>query len=209
MLILIGAIVACSAEPSGEVLDPKLEDDVISTVTDFNETEFKNPAHIDLLKELNVCEMKSADSTFYATCSPDNFKIIEYKNGASVKDAFILEMKAGIFPKDQEMPLPPVRHIIVFEREGGELVKAGGFRGDLIEMRENNKSGAKDLLMGFYDIENDVLFYCWFNWNGSKYVFNEVEGLDTGYGPKPIKKEMRESVTQQIYQDLMDKSLIF
>lgn len=209
IVILMGILISCSAEPSGEVIDPLVDEDFISTVTDFNESEFKNPIHVELLKELDVCEFKSADSTYFATCTADNFKIIEYKNGASVKDAFILEMKAGIFPKDQEMPLPPIRHIIVFEREGGKLVRAGGFRGDLIEMRENNQSGAKDLLVGLYDTDDKVLFYCWFKWNGSKYLFKEIEGLDFGEGPKPLKEEVRESMTQEIYQTLLEKSLIF
>ena len=209
IVMLIGLLISCSAEPSGEATDVLEDQDIVSTVTDFNDSEFKNPVHVELLKELDVCEFKSADSTYFATCTADNFKIIEYKNGASVKDAFILEMKAGIFPKDQEMPLPPVRHVIVFEREGGKLVRAGGFRGDLIETRENPKSGAKDLLMGLYDTDEKVLFYCWFNWNGSKYLFKEIEGLDFGEGPKPLKKEMRESMTQEIYQTLLEKSLIF
>ena len=52
-------------------------------------------------------------------------------------------------------------------------------------------------------------FYCWFDWNGRKYEFKEIEGLDFGEGPKPLKEEMRESMTQEIYQKLMEKSLIF
>ncbi len=210
LIIFIGILAACSAEPKGEVIDPEIDMEVISTITNFNDTEFKNSEHVELLRELNVCEFKSADSTYFATCTPDNFKFLEYKNEAKVKDAFILEMKAGIFPKDQEIPLPPVRHVVVFEREGGELVRVGGFRGDLIEMRENSVSGAKDLLLGLYDTDDGgVLFYCWFEWNGSKYLFKEIEGLDFGEGPKPLKEEVRESMTQEIYQTLLAKSLIF
>lgn len=209
LIILSGILAACNAEPTADGIDPIIDEDIVSTITDFSDTEFKNPVHVDLLRELEICEFKSADSTYFATCSPENFKIIEYKDDVSVKDAFILEMRAGIFPKDQKVPLPPVRHIIVFEREGSGLVRVGGFRGDLIEMRKN-KSGVNDLLIGLYDKDDGgVLFYCWFDWNGSKYEFKEIEGLDFGEGPKPLKEEMRESMTQEIYQTLMAKSLIF
>ncbi|MCJ8292017.1 MAG: hypothetical protein HRT58_19220 [Crocinitomicaceae bacterium] len=209
LVILTGILAACSADPTANGVDPIVDEVIVSTITDFSETEFKNPVHIDLLRELEICEFKSVDSTYFATCSPDNFKIIEYKDDVSVKDAFILEMRAGIFPKGQKVPLPPVRHIIVFEREGSELVRVGGFRGDLIEMRKN-KSGVNDLLIGLFDKDDGgVLFYCWFDWNGRKYEFKEIEGLDFGEGPKPLKEEMRESMTQEIYQKLMEKSLIF
>ena len=211
LFVLSMVFVACADDSEGKPkeLIPQFED----ATTTFDDKEFKDPIHLELLRELNVCEFTSPDSTYYATCTPDNFRILEYKTKGSVRDAFILQMKAGIFPKDQEVPLPPVRHLIVFEREGGKLVRVGGFRGDLIEMRSST-SGAKDLLIGLYDTdEGGTLFHCLFKWNGKKYEFDCVERLDMGSGLRVFSKSLSEKekaeITQGIFQKLTDKSLIF
>jgi hypothetical protein len=201
-------VTSCETEEDGEK-KTVLEEEFVGIVTDFKEGKFNDPVHEEILRELDICEFKSADSTYFATCSPENFKIVEYKDGASVRDAFILEMKAGIFPKDQEMPLPPVRHVIVFEREGGKLVRVGGFRGDLIGLRENKKTGAKDLLMALYDTDDETLFHCSFVWNGKKYEFEAIERLDYGDGFRKLKGKDKVETTQQIFQQLREKSLIF
>jgi hypothetical protein len=207
---IVMLLVACGADPVGKEKNvvAKFED----TRTTFDEKEFKNPIHIELLRELNICEFMSPDSTYFATCTPENFRIIEYKSKGSVRDAFILQMKAGIFPKDQEVPLPPIRHLIVFEREGGKLVRVGGFRGDLIEMRKSD-SGAKDLLVGLYDMDDETLFHCLFKWNGKRYEFDCIERLDYGEGLKVFSRSLSEKekleLTQQIFTQLKDKSLIF
>ncbi len=203
-------LLACGADPVGK--EKKVADKFEDTRTTFDEKEFKNPIHVELLRELNICEFMSPDSTYFATCTPDNFRIIEYKSKGSVRDAFILQMKAGIFPKDQEVPLPPIRHLIVFEREGGKLVRVGGFRGDLIEMRKSD-SGGKDLLVGLYDSDDATLFQCLFKWNGKKYEFDCIERLDYGDGlrvfAKTLSEKERTELTQQIFNQLKDKSLIF
>lgn len=212
LFAMIALLFACSSDPTGNGTELDADLEFEDTRTDFDDKEFKDPVHIELLRELDICEFKSPDSTYYATCTPDNFKIIEYKTTGSVRDAFILQMKSGIFPKDQEVPLPPVRHIIVFEREGGKLVRVGGFRGDLIEMRKSD-SGAKDLLLGLFDKEDETLFHCLFKWNGKKYEFDSIERLDYGTGlrvfAKSLSEKERVELTQQIFDQLKDKSLIF
>lgn len=200
----------CASEEEDEKPKRPVESEYFEGVaTKFEGKKFKNAVHEDILKELGVCEFASSDSTYYATCSPENFSISAYKNDGDLKDAFILEMKAGIFPKNAEVPLPPVRHVIVFEREGGELVKVGGFRGNLIGMRPNKAAGAKDLLVALYDNDDQTLFNCVFRWNGGKYEFHSVENMDYGQGLRTIKGENKLETTQQIYQQLRDKSLIF
>lgn len=202
---------ACSSEPTGK--EKELISEFEDTRTTFDDEKFTNPIHIELLRELNICEFMSPDSTYFATCTPDNFKIIEYKQSGSVRDAFILQMRAGIFPKDQEVPLPPIRHLIVFEREGGNLVRVAGFRGDLIEMRKSD-SGAKDLVVGLYDDDDEgTLFQCLFKWNGKKYEFDCIERMDYGEGLRVFSKSLSEKerleLTQQIFNQLKNKSLIF
>lgn len=208
LLVLFAAFASCT--DTEETVVPKERDTYFeSVVTNFEGKEFKDPIHLEILKELDVCEMTSADSTYFATCSPENFKISPFKNGAKLRDAFILEMKAGIFPKNAEMPLPPVRHIIVFEREGGKLVKVAGFRGNMIGSRKNEKSGANDLLFALYDPEDETLFHCAFKWSGKKYEFEGIERLDYGSGFRTLKGDKKLETTQQIFQQLRDKSIIF
>ena len=210
LLAISTLLIACGGDQEGKPkeLIPQFED----ATTTFDDKEFKDPIHLELLRELNVCEFTSPDSTYYATCISDNFKIIEYKTKGPVRDAFILQMKAGIFPKDQPSPLPPVRHLIVFEREGEKLVRVGGYRGDLIEMRRSD-SGAKDLLVGLYDTDDETLFHCLFKWNGKKYEFDCIERLDYGTGLRVFATSLSEKekaeLTQQIFQQLTNKSLIF
>ncbi len=210
-IVLLGIFGLASCASVEEDNPKKTTEEVYfeGVVTTFEGEEFKSTTEQDLLKELGVCEFISSDSTYYATCSPENFKISAYKNEGNLRDAFILEMKAGIFPKNAEAPLPPVRHVIIFEREGGELVKVGGFRGNLIGMRPNKQSGAKDLLLALYDTDDETLFHCVFKWNGAKYEFHSIERMDYGDGFRTIKGEDKMEITQQIYQQLRDKSLIF
>ena len=209
LLTLFGVLVACTGEVEEEPVEKETEEYFEGIATTFEGEKFKSSVYNDLLKELGVCEFESADSTYYAVCSPENFKISKFKNEGSLEDAFILEMKAGIFPKNAEVPLPPVRHVIIFEREGGKLVRVGGFRGNLIGKRANAKSGADDLLLALYDTDDETLFHCVFKWNGGKYEFHSIERMDYGEGFRTIKGEDKLETTQQIFQQLRDKSLIF
>lgn len=209
LLTLLFLIIGCAADPEDEPKDPKLETYFEGVTTTFEGEKFKNSKEDEILRELDICEFNPTDSTYYASCSPENFKISSYKNEGDLKDAFILEMKAGIFPKDAEIPLPPVRHVVIFEREGGKLVKVGGFRGNLIGKRPNSKSGAEDLLIALYDTDDETLFHCVFKWNGKKYEFHSIERLDYGEGFRTLKGKDKLEMTQQIFQQLQSKSLIF
>ena len=211
LLLFFGIFTTCTTDSEDEPKENQHENETYfeGIVTTFEGDEFKNTIETEILQELNICEFKATDSTKYATCSPENFKISSYKNEGSLKDAFILEMKAGIFPKDAEIPLPPVRHVIVFEREGGKLVKVGGFRGNLIGKRPNKKSGAQDLLIALYDTDDETLFHCVFRWNGKKYQFHSIDRMDYGDGFRTLKGEDKLETTQQIFQQLQSKSLIF
>ena len=209
LLMLFGILSACSEEVEDKPETGATDEYFEGVVTAFEGEKFKSTVKEDLLKELGVCEFETSDSSFYAACTPENFEISAFKNEGDLKDAFILEMKAGIFPKNAEAPLPPVRHVIVFEREGGKLVRVGGFRGNLIGKKANAKTGAKDLLLGLYNTDDGILFHCVFKWNGGKYEFHSVERMDDGEGFRTIKAEHKLETTQQIFQELRDKSLIF
>jgi len=207
VLILVG----CSSEVDDtDIIDG--EDDTSvegfeDAAADFTKTEFEDPAHVKILEELDVCLMIDQDSTVFATCSPENFRIMPFKNGVDVKDAFILQMKAGIVLKGQAAPLPE-RNVLIFERDAGQLVKVNGFRGDLTATR-GGTNGAKDLVVTFYSKEEETFFDCIFKWSGTTYDFKFVEGVNWGEGFKPIKESMMDSVSKDIYTDLMQNSKIF
>ncbi|MFT5861104.1 MAG: hypothetical protein ACI865_003223 [Flavobacteriaceae bacterium] len=174
---------------------------------DFSKKDFENPKHLEIIKELDVCLMLDQDSTVFAVCSPENFRIIPFKDGADIKDAFILQMKAGIVLKGQKLPLKE-RNIVVFEREAGELVKVNGFRGDMTAMRPGD-SGAQDLVITFYSDLDETFFDCIFKWNGKRYDFKFVEALDYGEGYRAVKESIMDSLSKEIYTDLMQNALIF
>lgn len=207
-------IAACSQNDPEEVKkeDVKTQEQetkpekVTQVETLFDESTFSDPKHLELLKELDVCAVN--DSTaMCAPCSPSNFKLYPLKKDANISDAFMLQIKALTVMKGQQVPLP-VRHLILFEREAGELVKVNGFRGNLVEMREAG-SEAKDLVIRFYLPEDETFFNCLFKWNGGQYSFDSVEGIDWGEGTKRVKAEHKESTSKEIYSALMNNSLIF
>lgn len=174
----------------------------------FRGDKFTNQDHLALLEELDICDMNLNDSTsVIAKCSPENFEIYPIDETKSVKDAFLLQTKSMIILKGSEMPLP-VRHIMIFERENGSLVRVNGFRGELIA-RETGKGSAMDLYIAIYYKPDETMFTCKFYWNGSKYSFENVVSMDWGEGPKAVKESMKDSVSREIYQSLMDAKLLF
>lgn len=195
---------SCKSDPGKDA-----EDDEIEVIDDFefDDKKFKDPLHLEILKELDICDLSLSDSSMYAPCTPEYFQIYPFRKDKSVKDAFILYVKAAIPLKGQPMLLP-VRHVIVFERENGELVRVNGFRGEMVELRENAK-GDKDLIVALYLTGDETLFDCKFIYKDGKYSFEAVEALDWGEGMRNVKASMKDSVSRQVYRDLMDKQLIF
>lgn len=200
---LLFAFSACKDDPEVEV-DPDSE-----VIDDFNfdDKKFKDPLHLELLKELDICELEMTDTSMYAPCSPEYFQIYPFRSDKSVKDAFILYVKAATPLKGRPLLLP-VRHVIVFERENGELVRTNGFRGEMVELREG-KNGIKDLVVALYLTGDETLFDCLFKYKDGAFKFESVEALDWGEGIRNVKESMKDSVSNQVYRDLMEKQLIF
>lgn len=198
---------ACDDTNPNDIVIKDSTEDIKEVNHEFDEAKFANPVHLDLLQELAICEMVSSDSNYYATCSPENFKIIAYNNGVDIKDAFMLQIKAATRFKGQDVPLP-VRHIVVFEREKGELIRVNGFRGDIIGMSDSD-SGVKDLMLALYLTDDETLFHCLFKWNGGQYSFESIEGLDYGEGVRTLNPDLKDSLSNDIYTSLMSSNLIF
>lgn len=181
----------------------------------FSDTAFTNVKHSQLLKELQVC-IQDADPECprCAVCSPNFFRIFELNKDKDVKDFFGLQIKSLTILKGQEFALP-VRHLIVFEREKGELVKVNGYRGNLIETI-SSESGVDDLMIRFLmkqedeeskSIEN-VHFNCLFKWDGKRYNFESVERIEGSNWGGVVKPEHKKQTSSEVYRDLIAGELI-
>lgn len=217
-LLLLGS--CSSSDSEGDVVNDQTTNDTIpiDANTDFVDVHaefdskkngFTEKVHIELLRELEICVEEDQDSTVFAACSPENFKITPIsKSGKGVKDAFALQIKAGIVLKDEQVPLQD-RSVLIFERENGQLVNVNGVIGNLISMRPG-KGEFNDLIIGIYNPEEDVFFDCYFTWNGEKYSFESVLALSLdGKKYSPIKESEKESVSKEVYTALMDAKLIY
>ena len=209
-LIALLVLISCESESPKEATATTDQvggkSQIEGQVTDFSDDAFDNPKYLEILKELDICVLNDSLGLI-AECSPKNFKIIPFKNNVPIEDAFILEVKAGVMLKGSNEPLPPIRHIIVFERENGELIQVNGFRGDLIAKDVGKE--ANDLIMALYVKADETLFQCKYVWNGDKYEFKSIEGLDYGDGVMTLSESTRDSVTNEIYGSIMQSNLIF
>lgn len=180
--------------------------DITHIETLFDETTMTAEEY-KLLKELNICDTMEVEGSDVAPCSAENFKFMKFNDNAKLENAFLLQIKALSVLKNQEAKLP-MRHLIVFEREKGTLVKVNGFRGNLIATRES-KSGIKDLIIRFYIPEDEAFLNCLFEWSDKKYHFKSVEAIDGGGGNGRVKDEFKDSISKIVYQSLMDNTMLF
>lgn len=183
--------------------------DNIETI--FAPGEFSDSVKVQLLEELRMCDSRipqSDTSYMYAPCAPSNFKFLSFNEQKELKNSFMIQIKAlSVLPGSQGVPLP-VRHLMIFEREAGQLVKVNGFRGNLIGWR-NGKEDEKDLMIRFYIPKDETYANCTFTWNGGKYDFASAISVDWGQGDMDIKPDVRDSVSNMIYTDLINNSLLF
>lgn len=173
----------------------------------FDDTKFDDPKAVELLKEIHICSdtQLDADGNVLTPCTPDNFKFFPLKEGASLDDGFVLLIKAttgGV----------AVRRVLVFERENGVLVKTNGFIANLIGAKKN-KGGNDDLLLRFIDkIEGSDYYYnCIFSWENGKYAFKTVEVISqpSANFNRRVKADVKDSVSKEINQILIDNQMIF
>ena len=208
LLIVIFACKGEDSEKEGEhdSVDTEIGD-IVHVETLFDEKKFPDASHFELLKELDICDTLPANVVGCASCTPEFFKIHAFKETGDIKDAFMVQIKALTVLKGQSIPLP-VRHLMVFERENGSLVKINGFRGNLIATRAND-SGYKDLVIRFYIPEDDAFINCLFVWKDKKYSFKSAEAIEGGGGHGAIKAEFKDSISGIVYQSLMSNGMLF
>ena len=211
ILILLLLFSACTSDTTEIEAVHDTQDSKIGEIehieTLFDETGFTSEIHKELLYELEICDTNLSQTANCATCTPDFFKISEYKTGTKIEDAFLLQIKALTILKGQNQPLP-MRHLIAFERVNGTLVKVNGFRGNLIATRESDL-GAKDLIVRFYIPDDEAFLNCLFEWSGEQYKFKTVEAIHGAGGNGPVKEALKDSISKEVYTSLMSNSMLF
>ncbi len=203
-------LTACSEE-EGSSEDVK-KSEVVTTpskVTEietlFDTDEFDDPKKMDILKELKVCsdENKGPEDYMNPACSPRFFSLSPFIDEVSIENAFLIQIKS----KTNGFPL---RRLLVFVREKGQLVKVNGFVANLIR---TIKSPTKhdDLVLRFNDKDQgqDVFYNCLFTWNGVSYKYKSVETIEgQGWGG-PVKKQLQDSISIEVEKDIMENKMIF
>lgn len=164
----------------------------------FAETEFGSKTEPELLKEIKICSDSAG-----VPCSAENFKFFPLKKNQGLENGFILLIKAetGGFP---------LRRVLVFERENGKLVKANGFVANLIG-RHPSSGDYDDLLLRFNDKDQgeDIFYNCLFHWEKGRYQFKQVEVIQGANWGGPVKPEFKDSVSQEVYQTIINNQMIF
>lgn len=202
-------LASCGDEPKDELGGPPKEEEVEvkSISTDFASNAFDSKVEEKLLTELSICDPKAPNDTDEKrpSCSPNFFRFFPLNDKIKLDNGFILLVKAGV----NNFPL---RRILIFEREKGELIKLNGFNGNLIERRPT-PSGYDDLLVRFTDnIEGSLCYYnCWFSWNGGQYQYVNCEAIQEGgqEAPHRIKAEYIDTMAVEIKKILDKNKMIF
>ena len=168
----------------------------------FDDVVFNTNEEKKILEELEICNPNQKDLTDYndPACHPKFFKFFPFIRGKKLNDAFLLQIKSRV----QGFPL---RRLLVFEREGGILVKVNGFVANLIGKRRS-ASKHDDLILRFSDNVGggEIAFYnCLYVWEDKHYVFKEVEQINDSN----LKVEYQDSMNNVIYQILSRNRMEF
>lgn len=206
MISVLSVLTSCGGDETGTSTHEDAETgEIITAEKPFQKENFTDAGESELLKELNICDT-GVDSLF-TPCAAKYFTLKKFRKDKDLKDAFILQVRGGVRLVGEPEPFP-VRRLLIFERENGSLIRVNGFVGDL-DSFERSGTDIDNIIVAFYDSQDDVMFHCLFEWRERKYSFKEVLSIDVGSGPKAVKKEQVESVSNEVYQLLMDKSMIF
>lgn len=179
--------------------------DVIGIETLFDETQFSDPVMKELLIELNLCNGEITDTLDYLnpSCSPFFFKFHELSKGVELKNGFMLQVKSKVNGF-------PLRRLLIFVREQGQLIKVNGFVANLIGRRKS-RTGHDDLLLRFNDNEEgeEVFYNCYFQWVNGKYEFLSVEVIEGVNWGGPVKAQFKDSMALEIKKEITDNQMIF
>tara|TARA_B110000285_G_C15092714_1_gene600070 strand:+ start:25 stop:657 length:633 start_codon:yes stop_codon:yes gene_type:complete len=205
--VLFLSLLLFSCKESIEKKKQSTVGEISAIETLFNSEEQLSSIDSTLLNELGVCQFNYSDSSIVSPCSYRFYKLLEFNKTKTVSDAFLLQVKALTVMKGQRASLP-MRHLIVFERENGKLVKVNGFRGNLIGTRES-EGDVDDLIIRFFIPNEEAHFNCLFLWKDNRFRFESVEAIYGGGGNGSVKASAKKSISEDVYQVLMSNGMLF
>lgn len=208
LILTIGLLLICYVlmnnsenedNSSTNATENTIEYGVIST--EFNQNKFIYGEEIDLLQELKECDSTAVNDRdpLKPACSPRFFRFFPLDNKTTLKNSFILLIKATVRGSE-------TRKIKIFQREKGVLVLVNGFNGNLVE-RIKSTSKFDDLIIRFGNRIDQTLHYynCLFSWNGSQYQFKSCERIDD----RKVKGEFKDSMNVEIKTMLEKENYFF
>ncbi|MFO0495226.1 MAG: hypothetical protein ACK50Y_06810, partial [Flavobacteriia bacterium] len=136
-LILVLLLAACSEDETPNKKKKLASEDVAQfkgVETLFNESNFPDAKHKELLKELKICSEFQKDTTNYMepACSPKFFRILPMTDDTKEENAFLLQIKSKVGGIK-------LRRTVAFVREKGELTKVNTFVANLIGTRPSKQ----------------------------------------------------------------------
>jgi len=169
--------------------------------TDFSLNKFTQGNERQLLHELGICDTLTVinNNLDIPACSPKFFRFFPLKNNTDFQNGFMLLVRSGVHAF-------PTRLLLIYQREGKQLVKVNGFNGYLIERRKTN-TDYDDIVVRFFErYDRQKYFYhCLFTWDKGTYNYVNCEEIND----QKVKKDKLDSVSKVVYGYLQDKKLIF
>ncbi len=211
-LFLIAFLFSCNSEEKSNSENTSLKNKQIPTEnsiknieTLFDKDQFDDPKKAELLQELKICSDKNKGPEDYMnpSCTPRFFNLFPFADDVSLENAFILQVKSKVNGF-------PLRRLLIFVREKGQLVKINGFVANLIG-RKKSTTKHDDLLLRFNnkDQGQDVFFNCLFKWNAGSYKYHSVEAIEGVNWGGPVKAELKDSISIQVEKDILANKMIF
>ena len=173
--------------------------------TDFAVNKFSSEVEYNLLKEIRICDTTKTGDELGA-CSPKYFRFFKLNANKSLKDGFILLVN-GLAYQDPEAKFP-VRRILIFEREGKELVAVNKFKGNLIETREVKDSPYKDIVIRFRLDQYQEAYHVVYTWKNNSYKLKQCEELYSYYNKGKVRAALIDSVSREVEKILIEENLV-
>lgn len=206
---LLISLISCSTNEAEKTENKEIKKETTSEIknieTLFDTDEFDNPKKVEVLKELKICsdKNKGSDDFMNPSCTPRFFNVLPFIENVPVENACLLQIKS----KTHGFPL---RRLVVFIRERGQLVKVNGFVANLIGMRKS-PTQHDDLILRFNDKDQgeDVFYNCLFKWDGKTYKYSSVEVIEGANWGGPVKESLKDSVSKEVIKDILENKMIF
>ena len=202
IIIIVGVYMLQSGEPTKPVKKTSQKQTTnVSVSTDFKTNTFLSDVEPEILKELKLCDstINWSEDLLKPACTPNFFRVFPLKKDFNISNGCMVLLKAGVNGF-------PVRRLVVYEKEGQEIVQANGFVGYPIEFRPR-PDHYDDVVIRFFErYEGQKYFYnCLFSWKQSRYQYVCCEQINDAN----IKPEKQAKVSAEILKILNEKQLVF